>query len=144
MAYLLVAFGCGGSVAPSAFDSGTPDVGISPDASGADAQWGSSGGAWSPVCPDSTPAIGSPCTQENLQCEYGNAWWDVACDTVVQCLQGSWSVAEPAGTVCQPEPGPNSTLCPSNSTLIADGVSCPDAGLLCVYGEGVFCSCQAP
>jgi hypothetical protein len=75
--------GCGGTVTESAAgDSGSPEVGPPVDSSPGDDSssttdvWGvpPDGGPWSPVCPESAPALGSPCTHDQLECEYGSAW----------------------------------------------------------------------
>lgn len=116
---------CGGST-HSQDDGGPPD-----------------GGPWSPVCPDSTPSVGSACTTSGTYCEYGDAWWSISCDTVLLCENDHWDVSNPGTTPCLPEPGPNSPECPQNPSMI--GGSCSEAGLTCHYGMGASCECgQSP
>jgi hypothetical protein len=113
-------------------DASVSTWGISPD-----------GGHWSPGCPDLPPTLGAPCSTEALECEYGHAWWSVTCDTVVQCLQGAWSADPLAGaSLCSSEPGPNALYCPPDQQAVTAGSTCPDAGIVCYYGEGANCACS--
>ena len=87
---LLVAVaGCGGKATTSPLaDSGAGSDG----STGQDAE-----GPWSPVCPDSAPAEGSPCSNESLSCEYG-------CGNVLVCAGGTWGGA--VGTPPYAKPAP--------------------------------------
>ena len=78
--------GCGGAVytASGGGDSGTQDSpnhdsGPGPfDGGGPDGFGDDSSTPWSPDCPAALPAVGAACNHENLQCEYGSAWWSVS------------------------------------------------------------------
>jgi hypothetical protein len=98
---------------------------------------------WSPVCPASKPAVGSACSDENLQCEYGDAWWNVACDAVLQCQQGKWQIDHVSYVPCTPAPGPNPAACPPSYADVPQGTSCNDNGESCVYSQAM-CSCRTP
>lgn len=121
-------------------DGAAPDApadGSSQDAPSADAT-----PPWSPDCPASAPAVDSACTQEGLQCEYGDAWWSVSCDVVVECDGGQWSEAQVDYEPCSPQPGPNSSQCPATYGDVPQG-ECPSDGLVCAYAQGE-CTCQVP
>jgi hypothetical protein len=94
------------------------------------------------LCPVSPPATGASCTQENVQCEYGSAWWSVACDTVLQCEVGHWTAYQPSTEPCSTEPGQNGASCPANYAS-AEGNSCVLQSGPCVYSQAE-CLCQAP
>ena len=151
--------GCGGAV--SGLSSGT-DAGASDGADHHDASplpfdgdvpdsfVGDSSSPWSPVCPTAAPAAGTACSQENLQCEYGSAWWSVACDTVMQCQAsapggagGQWSVYKPSYEPCTPQPGANPPSCPADFGSVPQGSSCSTNGVACYYAQGL-CQCQVP
>lgn len=34
--------------------------------------------AWSPVCPTVSPTAGAPCSNDGVESEYGDAWWNVS------------------------------------------------------------------
>lgn len=87
--------------------------------------------------------VGAGCTDESLECEYGSAWWSIACDQVLQCKGGEWTTEQLAGT-CTPAPGPNAATCPAEPGLVEAGSSCPTANLTCFYGEGANCACEIP
>jgi len=115
--------------------------GASPDDAGAADGWGSSpdGGPWSPLCPENLPAAGTPCAPESAECEYGDGWWNPACDTFVVCRKGAWQTETPYPATCSPPPGPNSASCPAGQGIVS-GV-CPSDGLTCRYEEGSTCQC---
>ena len=155
---LTLAVGCGGSTAISPQDGGPPDDGTNQKDTGGQSDsgapvdsgalidaWGipADGGPWSPECPATLPSQGAPCSPDMLQCEYGNAWWNVSCDMVVRCVGGSWANFQP-GETCFPKPGPNSPSCPMNPGMVAIGTACPQVGVTCWYGEGTNCVCNAP
>jgi hypothetical protein len=132
--------GCHGSSSDT-HPTGVLDGSASPDASG-------------PLCPATVPALGTPCTASpefaggpwvGLYCEYGDAWWSIACDTVVVCdeSRGQWTPAAAVETyaACGPQPGPNPASCPSGIGYGDRGMPCPDAGLTCYYGPGASCLC---
>lgn len=96
-----------------------------------------------PNCPATVPALGTPCEQASpYTCEYGDDPLS-ACNTVVKCVAGSWTLQQPltqpvAGC---PTAGP---ICPSSFASAADGgIDCPysELNLDCVYPEGV-CVCN--
>jgi hypothetical protein len=93
-----------------------------------------------PVCPDSPPAAGAACTQPMLQCEYGDAWWSLACNTVVQCSHG-WQPINLLGQTCAPQPGPNPETCAASAVMVPVGSKCDTPGLTCFYGKGASCAC---
>jgi hypothetical protein len=106
----------------------------------------SGGGSWSPVCPDSLPTLASSCSNPVAEppCEYGNAWWDPGCDTIVQCLYNAWNVSgEASGETCFALPAPNSADCPGDRPAIGVDTACAKSGLTCYYGEGTTCECAA-
>ena len=145
---VVTTLGCGGKTGGAqpgdasgeqSVDSGSPtDSGTPEDAWGVPAD----GGPWSPACPETVPTIGSPCTSSNVQCEYGAAWWNVSCDTVLRCISGAWENAQPGTNPCLPAPGPNESSCPENAGTIQNETVCPQAGLTCWYGDGANCVCQ--
>jgi hypothetical protein len=144
---LTALFGCGGSVA--SVPAGDHDAEPGPSDAGGDvvahdAPVGDGNQPWSPVCPDTIPAIGSACTQENLECEYGSAWWNISCDKVVQCQSGAWTSFMPSYDPCSPAPGPNPAGCPANLSDIPQGGSCEDTTLSCDYLPNAICSCSLP
>lgn len=133
-----VTLGCGGAVSgplAGSGDSGAPETSTHDDASSNDAS-----PPLSSACPTALPATGTACTHENVQCEYGSAWWSVSCDSVVQCQSGVWTPFEPSYEPCSPEPGPNPASCPSNYAAVPQG-ECTMRGLTCVYPQGE-CACQ--
>ena len=86
LAGVLLASGCGGR---TGIDDQSSDSGTAADGG----PWGvpSEGGAWSTVCPATQPTTGGACGGDAV-CEYGSAWWDVSCDTVMQCTAGAWAI----------------------------------------------------
>jgi hypothetical protein len=109
--------------------------------------WGlpdAAGEPWSPACPETAPGTGSACSVAGVYCEYGAAWWDVSCDTILQCNDGSWETAEVSQETCFPAPPANSPSCPSSPVTIPLGAPCPHPGLACYYGQGAICSCSVP
>jgi hypothetical protein len=131
---------CGGSVGSLA----TGDAGRSDSGGGSDG--GNEIDSSPPLtagCPTSLPADGSSCTSEGLQCEYGDSWWSVSCDSVVQCAGGQWSKFMPTFGPCTPQPGPNAASCPADYAAVPQGSACSANGLSCIYGQGE-CSCQVP
>jgi hypothetical protein len=149
------AVGCGGAFATASGDDGGPgddgafadvvthDGGLS-DAGGQDVVNGSdSSTPWSPVCPATIPTEGSACTQQTVQCEYGTAWWNVACDVVLQCQNTRWTKYQASFEACSPQPGPNPAACPSTYAGVAQGTACSDTGVSCWYPQAE-CSCQLP
>jgi hypothetical protein len=96
------------------------------------------------VCPATIPSLGSACSVEGVTCEYGGAWWSVACDSFVSCQGGAWTKYAVTTFVppCSPEPGPNPSSCPATEADVPQG-TCMDTSLSCFYGAG-FCTCQEP
>jgi hypothetical protein len=139
---LLVA-GCGGgaeqggdAATDSSRDGGSDarDTGVDSDSEAGDAA------AWSPVCPRELPSLGSACSDENVECEYGELQYDIGCDTVVECNCGTWVMADYGPTGCQPD-GPNPSGCPSTyAGLEADLDDECSMGLQCEYTQAV-CQC---
>jgi hypothetical protein len=143
---------CGGAFLPidgsdggdggGGVDSGSHEGGPV-DAGGVDGPVGQdSSSPWSPVCPPSAPAPGSSCTQQTVQCEYGGATWNVACDVVVQCENGVWTTIKPSFEACTPQPGPNPPECPASYAAVPQGATCAGS-TSCTYPEAV-CSCSYP
>jgi hypothetical protein len=131
---------CGGDVGSLA----TADAGGSDSGGGSDGGGGTdSSPPLSAGCPTAVPSTGSSCTNEGLQCEYGDSWWSVSCDPVVQCNGGQWSTYKPSFEPCSPQPGPNAASCPSDYASVPQGSACTTTGLSCVYAQGE-CSCQVP
>lgn len=97
--------------------------------------------SWSPLCPNDTPAEGSPCgaAAEGAQCEYGTATWNAACDTVLQCSKGVWTKFVPPNIACHPPNGGQGS-CPSLPP--ASGASCSSLGDLCTFASGAQCTCS--
>ena len=97
----------------------------------------------SPNCPATVPAPGTPCEQPSpLACEYGDDPVS-ACNTVVKCVAGSWTLQQ---SPMQPVAGcPTAEpICPSSfANARNSGVDCGDSALNlnCVYPEGV-CVCD--
>jgi len=96
-----------------------------------------------PNCPATVPAIGSPCEQPSpYACEYGDDPLS-ACNTMVKCVAGSWTLQPPftqLATGC-PTAEP---ICPSSFASATDGgIDCQYSALdlNCVYPEGV-CVCN--
>jgi len=155
----MTGLGCGGGSASDSRSRETPDAGVASDSAAmadvdaagtagrtADAadgdSWGTSpdGGPWSPLCPEQPPVLQTKCAQPGLSCEYGNAWWNVSCDTIVDCAGGEWFTGAAGHSPCLPAPGPNSASCPADpSTAVGGG--CPSDGLTCYYGQGSLCQC---
>jgi hypothetical protein len=135
LAGALLASGCGGR---TGLDDQSSDSGMAADGG----PWGvpSEGGAWSTVCPDTQPTTGGACGGDAV-CEYGAAWWDVSCDTVMQCTAGAWAIDDVSSESCFPEPGPNSPACPPDPTTIRPESGC-NTPSICYYGQGAFCECQ--
>jgi hypothetical protein len=160
---LLISFGaafvlgCGGAVftqgeSPGGDDGGTADSGAhdsgpGPSDSGpapdSPVPIDSGPGPWSLVCPGTTPAIGAACNTETVQCEYGDSWWNISCDTVVQCVNTQWTSYKPSFSPCTPAPGPNPSSCPTDYASVSQGSACSTNGLSCYYPQGV-CACQVP
>ena len=128
-------------------DAGPPDTGASqtPDAGIQDA----SSESWSPVCPDTPPSPGTPCTVNpnpvygnGPTCEYGGAWWNIACGSVIGCDRGTWGLTTVTGSTCTPQPGPNDPSCPV-SCQSGNQTDCASPGATCYYGQGPRCDCTA-
>jgi hypothetical protein len=141
---------CGGRTeldggAGSGSGSGSGSGGGNPGLDGG-ASWGQPDGSgpWSAVCPESAPDAGSACSTEGAYCEYGDAWWDVSCDTVVECTGGAWQTAAVSEETCFPAPGANPGSCPASPSTIPDGAPCRVPGLACYYGLGAVCACSIP
>jgi hypothetical protein len=142
---LTLAVGCGGSTAISPQDGGreTDSGGQDSDDDAIDGGQPDATGPWSLVCPAMAPTAGATCTQDSLQCEYGDAWWSISCDQVLGCSHGVWISETPSASTCLPQPGPNPSSCPSNPSFIQNGRVCSQAGLTCYYGQGAICSCDS-
>jgi hypothetical protein len=140
---------CGGRTHGESADSGSPagDSGSSEADAGDHDSAGDSAddspGQWSPVCPEAPPTAGSACNLDRIQCEYGDAWWNVSCDQVFWCSGSQWQAFTVSAANCMPEPGPNPTGCPPDQGVIGN-TSCSDTGLVCYYGQGPNCTCVDP
>jgi hypothetical protein len=133
----LLAAGCGGRTGDDV-ESSCDDAGMASEVG----PWGEppDGGTWSVLCPDTQPATGGPCSGD-VACEYGSAWWDVSCDTVMHCTSGAWAIDDVSSESCFPEPGANPTGCPIDPTTVRPESGC-DTAAICYYGQGAFCECQ--
>jgi len=96
-----------------------------------------------PNCPATLPALGTPCEQPSpFACEYGDDPLS-ACNTLVKCVAGSWTLQPPPTqrTAACPTGEP---ICPPSFASATDGgIDCPYSALDldCVYPEGVcFCN----
>jgi hypothetical protein len=140
--------GCGGTTIAGnpndddAGDSSAPDGGMN-DSDISEVGYPDSSHPLLPGCPASAPTAGSACSVESLQCEYGNAWWSVACDVVEQCTNGEWQTTQLSFDPCSPEPGPNPASCPATSGDVPQGSSCSPANTNCYYPDA-FCQCAVP
>jgi hypothetical protein len=123
----LVAAACGGQTAGAQADSGSlPDGSERTDSNGPD---GST--QWSPVCPSTPPALGSPCSPQQAECEY-------ACGApILECDPNGW-LGGPSMTC---EPSTNPPGCPSSSVQLQSGAPCTADGLTCVASNEGQCSC---
>ena len=140
----LGALGCGGAT----FSAGSGDAGggdsspAPPDAEPYDSG-GDDSAPSNPLCPLAAPTTGTACDADMLECEYGDAFWNVSCDVVMQCAGGRWSVESfPALGGCTPKPGPNPSSCPPDYASVPSGSTCSKTDLLCTYLQGV-CTCEA-
>jgi hypothetical protein len=102
---------------------------------------GYAGEQLSPECPGTQPSVGSSCSGVMTVCEYGDAWWDVSCDTVMGCNNGTWELSPAGQGPCVPAPGANPAACPMDPSLIQTGAACPRAQIDCYYGMGTECGC---
>lgn len=119
---------CGGSTStdPAASaDSGLTDAGRA-DSGGKD-------GGISPACPSAAPDANATCPREELQCEYGDDPRH-QCHTIATCRQGKWEVTSPKCAQIPP------TKCPA-TRADAQGKDCSPENALCVYEDGLTCSC---
>ncbi len=134
--------GSGGSSGAGSSGCSTVSDASVPDAS----DWGErpDGGSWSPVCPEMQPATGTSCSGAavGVSCEYGAAWWSIACNTVLWCnaQDNAWTNANPSALGCLPQPGPNCASCPANPSGLSG--TCSNPGVSCYYGEGPNCTCS--
>jgi len=87
-----------------------------------------------PACPATQPAVGAPCSQESLECEYGTSQYP-GCDAIVQCSSGYWGTEFGPAGYCPT--GPNPEGCPASPDDVNDGgATCSTAGLTCHYALG--------
>ena len=110
-------------------------------------------GSFTVGCPSTPPwtrtaANGpkNPCSKEGQLCEYGTDFFP-GCNTIVQCIDGEWSVPSlPGGggsTTCgssgPPPVPPNAAECPATRAQVTTGDACT-ATSTCAY-DGARCSC---
>jgi hypothetical protein len=122
-----------GGISPSESDGATQTAAVT-------ASW--DGGPWSPVCPLSNPGEGAACSQPGLQCEYGNAWWNLSCDEVLECRNGVFTSAPFGCTTCEPQPAPNPPSCPPDTGSFKSPCPSAQSGVVCFYGQGSSCTCE--
>ena len=142
--------GCGGNAftnAQGSDDGGANDSSVE-DGGGQDGDISETGvqDASPPLvhgCPTAAPTAGTTCSDESLQCEYGDAWWNVACDVVVQCDSGQWKSVQLAYEPCSPKPGPNPASCPATAASVPQGSACAPRDTTCYYPD-MFCQCSVP
>jgi hypothetical protein len=131
---------CGGRTVGESVGASSDEAGTD---SGADdgAAWNSGaddGAAWSPVCPSSTPSVGSTCAPPGIECQYGSDP-RADCNPVLRCGAGGvWQDGVPANQCPAP---PNAADCPSTWESVPRGDSCPSNGTDCWYAEGT-CVCR--
>jgi hypothetical protein len=90
-------------------------------------------------CPATLPAVGLPCSQSDLECEYGSDP-NENCDSVAICRSGEWSVEPPtASPVCGTS---NPAACPSSYSAVQGMTTCDTAAvdIPCYYPEA-RCAC---
>ncbi len=126
----------------AANDSSAKDAGA-PDGDPSDGNVGDSSPPLVHGCPTAAPTAGTACVDEMLECEYGDAWWSVACDVVMQCESGQWQRTQLSFEPCSPEPGSNPASCPATSSAIPEGSVCAPSGTNCYYPDA-FCQCTVP
>lgn len=126
------ASGCGGEEFTSGSGSGAAGGAIG---SGGAGTGGGGGGSVPSACPQPQPNAGDSCTQDGLQCSWGNDP-RLFCRSRLRCFGGKWE------TVVTPKPWPtactNSVDCPKAA---ATGACTLGATLLCAYGDK-FCACS--
>jgi len=102
---------------------------------------------WSPVCPVTRPAAGTPCMSDGAECEYGLLEYDVSCDPVMKCAGGTWS-KDVAYADFGCDDLLNSPMCPLTyegaAGLGTTGKKCSDKGLRCEYSTKGVCICSPP
>ncbi len=98
-------------------------------------------GTYSPGCPPTKPDVQSPCTVNELTCEYGDDY-DPQCNAQLICIGGTWDEQHSRGMQCPtngppvaPPPGPNPTACPASQPSGA----CSGT-IACTYGD-TTCAC---
>jgi len=130
----------GGSASEGGEDGGASD-GSSDGAPNDGSSDGASDGGTSSRCPAaSRPTVA--CTQEGLQCEYGNDL-NAACNLVFECQSGQFraiTVSTQQPKTC-PTPTPaNENKCPATRNLVPTGTACSDDSLECAYAKDI-CAC---
>ncbi len=125
-----------------ASDSGSSD-GSTSDSAPSDAGSGDSSPPLVHGCPTAEPDVGSACIDETLQCEYGDSWWSVSCDPVVQCMNGQWQSFTPSYEPCRGAPGPNPASCPAKASDVPQGGVCSPTDTNCYYPTEL-CQCLLP
>ncbi len=86
------------------------------------------------LCPADLPAMGAPCDNEGLACEYGLDPRP-GCRSHASCTNAAWQIAVSG---CPPIPGPGVGGCPPAAP---PGGLCPTDGLVCDMGADVICVC---
>lgn len=87
-----------------------------------------------PACPAAQPAVGTACSHESLECEYGSSQYP-GCDAIMQCSGGFWGTEFGPAGYCPT--GPNPDGCPTSMSDVSDGgVTCDTQGLTCHYALG--------
>jgi hypothetical protein len=135
----ILVWGCSGAVAPfgNHGDAGTDGpIIVGDDCVDCDANPPPPpyDGGPGPACPAIQPAVGAPCTQESLQCEYGASQYP-GCDAIMQCSAGFWGTGYGPAGYCPT--GPNPDVCPASMNDVSDGgATCSTPGLTCHYSLG--------
>src|SRR6185436_11161384 len=97
---------------------------------------GGAGGS-APLCPGAEPTEGAACTDEGLECSYG--------DEVIADCRKRWSCSAGKWTDVTPMPGKkcSGSGCPPNGPPMSGGV-CDEAflGQACGYPDGTACTCM--
>jgi len=135
---------CGGGTDP-AISGGLAESGAPTDGNTATQDSGVVQGTHSPGCPDKEPALNEACKGNALACEYGDDF-NPACNRLLSCSGGAWSVQSAGGLPECPSNGP-----PKDPPPPANAAECPTslpsgacAGTLsCRYGASLetLCAC---
>ncbi len=137
-AIAMVASACSGKTV----DSGSP---------GADASFQDGGGDASPLapgCPATLPAEGTPCSHDQLLCEYGDDF-DPRCNTIRVCSTDRWASpvsfgGRPTCPTSVPTVPPNPPECPATRAAVPKGAACTGTESCHYSAASCFCGRFCP